>query len=220
MTQQFELTLCNYARYTWLGALGLLASLSLAIRIGMLLPSSWGFLAALLVLGLCFYGEHRLLKRFTLRPARIEVGPAGLQIHYLLGGAVVPITFADVISYRDEQVKDGRELRFRLRSGQKVKLATNHFLGATGDYEALLRAVQVALAHYSTTALVAINREKSFFEKPFATWLLIFCGATLLWSVGQMLLHRRPIPGSFFSAVGALLPYLAMWYRARAWPRL
>jgi hypothetical protein len=216
MTQQFELTLCNYARYTWLGGIGMLVSLGLAIRIGMLLPGSWGFLAALLVLGLCFYGVHLLLKRFTLRPARIEVGPVGLQIHYLLGGPELPIAFADVISYRDEQMKDGRELRFRLRSGQKVKLATNHSLGATGDYEALLRAVQATLAHYNATALVAISREKSFFEKPFATWLLAACGAALLWSVGQMLLHRRPISGSFFTSVGAFLPYLAMWYRARS----
>lgn len=220
MTQQFELTLCNYVRYTWLGALGMLVSLGLAVKVALLLPGTWGFLAMLLVLVACLCVVHQLLKHLTLRPARMEVGPASLQAHYVFGGADLLLAFADVVSYRDEQLKDGRELRFRLRSGQKVKLATNHFLGATGDYEALLRAVQVALAHYNTTALVTINREKSFFEKPLATWLLIFCGAMLLWSVGQMLLHRRPIPGSFFSAVGALLPYLAMWYRARARPRL
>lgn len=220
MTQQFELTLCNYARYTWLGVVGMLVSLGLAVKVGLLLPGTWDFLAMLLVLAPCLYAVHRLLKRFTLRSARIEVGLAGLQVHYVFGGPSLVIAFADVISYRDEQLKDGRELRFRLRSGQKVKLATNQFLGATGDYGALLRAVQAALAHYNASAVVAISREKSFFEKPFATWLLVACGAALLWSVGQMLLHRRPIPGSFLTAIGALLPYLAMWYRACARPRL
>lgn len=219
MTQQFELTLCNYARYAWLGGLGLLCSLGLAGGAG-LLPGSWGGSTALRVLAPCLYGVHRLLRYFALRPARIAVGPEGLQIHYLLGEATLSIAFANVRSYRDEQLKDGRELRFRFHSGQKVQLATNHFLGPPGDYEALLRAVQAALAQYNSAGSVGITREKSFIERPFATLLLLGCGAALLWSIGEMGLHHRPPQGSFLIAIGAFLPYLAMWYRARMQSRL
>ncbi|MGI4873996.1 MAG: hypothetical protein ACRYFX_22785 [Janthinobacterium lividum] len=73
-----------------------------------------------------------------MRQALVLVEPGGLLVRYLRTGREITINFADVQSYRDERLNDGRELRFRLRSGRKIKLVVNDFLGPTGDYYGLL----------------------------------------------------------------------------------
>jgi hypothetical protein len=137
-------------------------------------------------------------------------------VHYVPAGEEITIAFADLAAYRDELLTDGRELRSRLHSGKKVKLATNRFLGPIGDYEACLQAVQAALVQYNATTSALIVREKSFYEKPFATLLLLVYALMLAVGVGVMLLRHRPITGSLLTAFGLLLTYACLWYKARA----
>ncbi len=219
MHSQFELKLCNYTLFAWLGFIGLLASLGLAgliLEVSNLPKGNLQFIAFFFVAGSGFYGVYRLLKKVVISDALLTVEPGSLAIRYLGTDRTIKILFAEVATYRDEFLRDGRELRFHLHSGKKVKLAVNSFLGPTGDYDGLLRAIQHAIAKLNATHPVLIGREKSFFEKPFATILLVVISAVILLGVGDILIKHKPLKGNFISAIGAFISYAGMWYTARA----
>jgi hypothetical protein len=74
MRQEFELTLCNYARYAWLGWAGSMTALGLTALFGMkIMPHTWGAAGVLPVLLLCLYGVYQLLRKVSLRPALLVV---------------------------------------------------------------------------------------------------------------------------------------------------
>lgn len=219
MRKQFQLRLCNYMLYGWLGFIGMMASIALAgfiLTIGNVPRGSWQFITLLLIAGSGFYCVYRLLKEVAVYDTLVTVESDQLTISFLSDKKSVVVVFAEVISYRDEFLRDGRELRFRLHSGKKVKLATNSFLGPTGDYDGLLQAVQGAITEFNVTRPVVISREKSFFEKPFATILLLAASLALVLAAGDMIIKHKPLKGNFISAIGALLSYASIWYAARA----
>jgi hypothetical protein len=213
--QQFELKLCNYTLFSWLGFVGMMAAMLVATLAASGVPK--GSLQFVVLFGLCgigFYGIYRLLQKIAIRPALITVEPDSLTVCYLPAGTIVRIDFAEVVSYRDEFLRDGRELRFRLNSGKKVKLAINSFLGPTGDYQGVVQVVKQAATLYQQRSPAVMAREKSFFEKPFAAVLLVVASALMLFAVGKTLLDHEPLKGSFITAVGTWLSYLGLWLNA------
>lgn len=218
MRKQFELRLCNYTLFAWLSLIGIMASIVLAVvavDIGSVPKGNWQFVILLVVGGSGFYGVYRLVKKVAVDDALLTVEPNCLIVHYIASNKTLVIPFNEVASYRDEFLRDGRELRIRLHSGKKIKVAINSFLGYTGDYESFLQAVQYAIAEANATNSVIISREKSFFEKPFATILLIVYSVVMLFAISDILIEHKPFKGSFVSAIGALLSYAGMWYAAR-----
>ncbi|HET9504187.1 MAG TPA: hypothetical protein VFO93_11645 [Hymenobacter sp.] len=216
MQQQFALKLCDYRLYVWLGIAGMLAAFLVAALLASQATAGALQLAILATVGGAgFCGVYWLLRKATIRVAHLTVDVAGLTVHYPSCGKTTHIAFDEVVSYRDEWLRDGRELRFRLRSGEKVRLATNDFLAPAEGYAPLLQAVQRAIAQRNA-ADPAITREKSFFEKPFATILLVVTGVLLLLAAGEMLIGRKPFQGSFLTAAATWGAYFFMWRAARA----
>lgn len=217
MRQYINLPLCNYRLYGWLGSVALLAALLVAIlAAAQVSGSGYQFAVMLVVGGVGFYGVYRLLKKVTIRLAQLTVDADGLTVRYRSADKSTHIPFAEVASYRDEWLRDGRELRFRLRSGQKVSLATNNFLAPTDGYPELTRAVQQTIVQRNATNSLPITREKSFFEKPFAAVLLVAGGAAVLFAVGAMLVGHKPFQGSILTAASTWVAYFGLWRTARA----
>lgn len=218
MRKQFELRLCNYTLFAWLGFTGMMASIALAalaVGTSAVPKGNLQFLLLLVVGGSGFYGTYWLLKTVAVSGTLLTVEPDCLTIHYTNSAKTLVIPFDEVVSYRDEFLRDGRELRFRLQSGHKVKLAVNSFLGDPGDYDEFMNIMQLAMQHYSGTHALVIAREKSFFEKPIATVLLVVCSLAVLLAIGDMVIGHKPFKGSFLVAIGSLLSYIGMWRAAR-----
>lgn len=221
MPQQFTMRLCQQNLAGVLGFVGIMASLAIGVLAARPLPAGNSQFAVMLIASMVgCYGVYRLVRKVTVREALVTVEPQQLTVLYLTTGRQIQIAFAEVVSYRDELLRDGRELRFRLRSGPKVKLVTNSFLGATGDYDGLLQAVETALATYQIEAMLThgstlIKREKSFYERPVATVLLVVTSALMLSVLGDALWRNKPLRGNMITSLGLFISYAGLWYAAR-----
>jgi hypothetical protein len=168
--QQFELKLCSYTLFSWFGFAGMMATMLIAAMVASGVPkSNWQFVVLFGLCGMGFYSVYRLLQKIAIRSALITVESDSLTVCYLPAGTILHIVFAEVLSYRDEFLRDGRELRFRLRSGKKVKLTVNSFLSPTGHYNGLVQAIEQIATPYQQRNSTLMAREKSFFEKSLAS---------------------------------------------------
>ncbi|MGI4871976.1 MAG: hypothetical protein ACRYFX_12460 [Janthinobacterium lividum] len=217
MYQQFRIRLCRCGLAGLVGYVGTSALFMLGGFIASkLLPTGGnGQFALLLLLGIggC-YGVYRVARKVAVHETLVTVEPAGLTVTCLLESRQLYIYFADVVSYRDELLNNGRELRFRLRSGQKVKLAVNWFLGDTGDYNGMLLAVQQAVSKYNRIYLSTVNSEKSFSEKPIAIILLAIVGTIFLLVISDVIRQHNSLMSWLVLIIGAIIFYPVLWLTA------
>jgi hypothetical protein len=60
-----------------------------------------------------------------------------------------------------------------------------------------------------------ILREKTFFEKPIATFFLVLCSVLILASIALMVLKHKFNLGGFFTSLGLFIPFAVAWFQAR-----
>ena len=81
----------------------------------------------------------------------------------------------------------------------------------------MVRAFEAALSLYQRrmgeTGIV--RREKTFFEKPFATILLVIVATLIVLETWQVVVLHRPLNGAYFSSLGVLFSCFIAWKMAR-----
>ena len=162
------------------------------------------------------YGLYRLLKRMCAEPMQVKVCADRLLVLNRKTGIEKEVEFVSIESYQFIDFNNEATLRLKLVDGRKMKLQVNGLLhrgqnlaGLVQAFEAALRQ-QVAIVSGAKNPVVAM-RERTFFEKPVSTVLLLLFASLLSWMAWEQHVHHRHVSGGMFSLWGIFSTYLAAW---------
>ncbi|TGE13827.1 hypothetical protein [Hymenobacter elongatus] len=177
--------------------LGLLAlffgGISLSREIGIPLA------VVLIWLVACLVGGYYLIKKVAVVSMQVTLTAEALSIRATQSATERQIALTDIASFFYEDFNGNKTFRLRLQSGKKVKLAHNDTFCSDDDIEALAAdfEAQVAGAAADQDAESAsIRREKSFFEKPISTVMLVVVTAVISLAVGKAVFDGRSLQGN------------------------
>jgi hypothetical protein len=215
---QYEFTLTNRAK-VWVLALGgiLLLIAELAAfgyfrRILALSPQiqNIGFIGGFAG---SMYGLYRLIRKLSREVAVVTIAPAKLTVMYPVSGTVKALAFAEILAYRYSSYNNEEMLRLKLRDGTLVRLVVfyggQNFEGMAQQFEEVFKKYQRA------NGIAAVLREKTFFEKPVSTVMLLLFGALIALVAWQATASHKPLDGAFLTGLGSFIGYLAAWFAAR-----
>ncbi|WP_345122026.1 hypothetical protein [Hymenobacter antarcticus] len=219
--KQFEFTQYHTGKLLliWLG--GLVAIIFLAVK-GMntamataspTVKMAW-FIA---VFAVGFYGLFRWGKAVSAKPTLIVIDDAGLTILDRKSGESQRVLFGDVVAYQHSDFNNVERLRIKLKNGTKQKIIINTKLHSDQQLGRMVRAFETALAAHqqqvgdAKTAL----REKTFFEKPISTVVMVLLSTGAAWLVWDVFTSGRPVKwGSLLLISGNFVVYLGAWLAA------
>ena len=200
----------------WLPALGIVGLLALALPGILLKDNILVVLYELVVLGVGGYYGWLAYRRYAFVEVLIKLMPDRLLVldeqQYQ---EIAAVPHAAMTAYKYSHFDGRQELRITRRDAPPLYLRVNGKLVEPGDFTGLVQAFEAKLASYPTDS--GVKREKTFFEKPISTWLLLVLTLGLLAAGG--LLITRPLPARWGRLVGLpayYLLYIALWWAARA----
>lgn len=218
--QTFELTLIDTTRTTRLTVLLLLGVFTLAgISIWAALQIDNKALLLLVLVALLGGGGYlgwRAYKQAALVPALLTITPARLQIEDLRPEPRLSQTLrlADIITYRYSSYNNTEELRLNLPDAPPLKLRSAGALAKSGDFRGMLAAFEQAMNEAPSPTGVATRRERSFFEKPVSTYLLVVF-TVVIGIVGVAIFtSHRPLQGNLLGVIGTYVAYVVAWRAA------
>ncbi len=162
------------------------------------------------------YLGWRAYKRAAVVPTRLTITPTHLDVEDLRPEPRLSYTLplADIATYRYSNYNDVQELRLTPVAAPVLKLRSVGKIAPAGDFAGMLAVFEQAVSVLPTPNGLASRREKSFFEKPVATYLLVFFTA-LIAGAGWLIFTRSlPIKGNMLVTLGTYLTYLAAWRAA------
>ena len=219
-TQTFELNLWDTTRTGQLILvllLGIVGLMVLMARVAALLPHGWpSNTGGLAVLGGGGYLGWRAYRRAAVIPVSVTITPTELRLEDLRsdGQLTQTVRFADLVAYRCSLYEQDKTLRLTQRDAPVLKLRTPGIFAKSGDFVGMVVAFEQAAAAAPNANGAQVHREKSFFEKPISTYLLVLV-TLLLGAMGLSILQgKRPMQGSLISAVGVYVTYAAAWWVA------
>jgi hypothetical protein len=188
------------------------------------------------------YAFARLVKKVGIEPSQVIITGDDLQVVNTRTGEHKLAQFKDVVSYRYQSYRGGKELRLKLKDTQHLRLSAN-----SENFDPMVREFELALSVYQhreieapaqvnaidafdSSGPVASNRsspmsvtpssvslrETPFFEKPVATVLLVLYGGVLAVFTGIVAIGDKPVPGGLFTGYAGFLTYGGAWHAARA----
>jgi len=173
-----------------------------------------------------FAGVSAFVKATTL-PSLVRVAATQLSVHSLRRDELtLCVAYADIAAYRHQSLNGKEELRLTLRSGERKYLKVASNLGNFGDFAGMVRQFEQQLARFAAAAaptspsgLAASGpqprkaaREKSFWEKPLATAVLVAATVVLGLLIWQVILGNLPVAnvvGASAAYVACVVPWLA-----------
>ena len=224
LEKQFLLQLSN--RYK---ALALLIGIGVPVVFGFvqsgeLLVSQLGlgkagrmvFLLALICAGV--YGVYRVVKRLSAVPTLVIVGTDRLTIVNQKSTQQRELPFETIAAYRAVDFNSMADLRLTLTDGQRLTLHANGYLHSQQDFGGMVRAFEQAVRQqqrHKRADILTIVREKTLFEKPLSTYLLVPFIAVMVWTTWDQHVHHRHVSSSLYSAWGIFSAYVAAWLTSR-----
>ncbi|GAA3922846.1 hypothetical protein [Hymenobacter algoricola] len=171
---------------------------------------AWGLIW--LALG-CF-----LIRKLAVKPVFMLLNADSLSIQASGSPSKQQIKLDQVASYLYEDFSNNQRFRLRLQSGEKVVLRHNDVLCPDDDIQALAREFERLVGQQNFGAEVGagwpIRREKTFFEKPAATVVLVVFSVAVAFILWSIIHDGRPVRGGLFTAIGGYVAYLAAWWAA------
>jgi hypothetical protein len=181
------------------------------------------FIAAMLLttagmlIGIIMY-----IRAITL-PSLVRVGTTQLTVRDLRRDQLVLcINYADIAAYRHQTFNSMEELRLTRHSGEQAFLKAASNLDLKGEFTSMAREFERQLAQVPAPANPGAprvaTREKSFWEKPVATALLLVATvgvALLLWQVAADHLTI----GNVVGALAVYVSFVVAWRAGRRSPK-
>ena len=132
------------------------------------------------------------------------------------------VFYGEILTYKYGSPNGNVSLRLRLNDGHYVELKTDYAYDHTAGFRAMVQAFEVATgiippAHSTGVAHPAfsIGREKTFFEKPLSTLLLVALVAGFVWLGWSLVSQDRPL--TYLLAYVSLLGlYGYSWYQGHS----
>jgi len=220
LPQTFELNLFDTTRAARLTTAILLGSFALLGACGWAISQveNKALLLAIVavILGGGGYLGWRAYKRAAVVPARLTITPTQLLIEDLRPAPRLSraLPLADIAAYRYSNYNDVRELRLSLTAAPVLKLRSTGMMAPAGDFEGMLATFEQAISALPNPAGLASRREKSFFEKPVSTYLLVVFTLVLAGAGWLLVTSNRPLKGNMLGVLGSYLAYLAAWRAA------
>jgi hypothetical protein len=220
LPQTFELNLFDTTRVARLTAAVLLGSFALLGISGWVITQVDNKALLLLFLtGIVGGGGYlgwRAYKRAAVVPARLTITPTQLRVEDL---RPVPrlshtLPLADIATYRYSNYNEVQELRLLPVAAPLLKLRSAGMVAPAGDFAGMLAAFEQAIGALPNPANMASRREKSFFEKPISTYLLVLFTLLLAGAGWLIFTSGRALKGNMLGVLGTYLAYLAAWRAA------
>ena len=186
----------------------------LGIAPGSTLEKAW--LLGTLGIGLVLL--YRGVKAAGALPTLVTVAPDQLLIAKPRTGEETQVPYAQLASYRASSFNGNDELRLTLADGRRVKVAVSTQLYGEQPFGEMVAAFEAAIGAHPRPAGAAqpVVRERSFFEKPISTYLLVVFTAFLAGAVWLLVTNDRPARGgSLIGVIGSYVAYIAAWLAAR-----
>lgn len=222
----FELILSNNRKVILLFVSGFLLltftcnqlSEGLVYLIGLSEKERRTWLVVLVVVG--GYGLYRLLKRVGAESTQITVCADRLLVLHRKTGAAQEVVFDRIAAYRFTDFNNDVNLRLKLTDGSKMTFQVNELLHGGQNLAGLVQAFEAALSQHAasaseTEAAIVTVREKTLFEKPISTVLLVLFTGFMAWVTWQQHAQHRPVSSSVFSLWGIYSAYLVAWLFGR-----
>ena len=222
MRQGFELIQTNTTKLllVMFGSLAVLLLVAfkggdlLGIAAGSTLEKAW----LLGTLGVGVVLLYRSVKAAGALPTLVTVTPDQLLLLKTQTGEETQVSYAQLAAYRASSFNGNEELRLTLADGSRVKVAVSTQLYGEQPFGEMVAAFEAAVGAYPRPADAAqpVVRERSFFEKPVSTYLLVVFTVFLAATVWLLITSDRSVRGgSLIGAVGSYMAYVAAWLAAR-----
>lgn len=222
MKQEFELTQTNSLKLVALFLAGLAAMFLIAFQGGKLLKAAQHDTLEKVwyigVLGVGLVALYRGCKAVGAVPTLVTVGPDRLLVLKTQTSEETQVPYAEIASYRAMSFNNRDELRLTLKDGSRCKVAVSSQLYGEQPFAAMVVAFEQAIGTYQPPdgAAQAVVRERTFFEKPISTFVLVALTAFLVFAVWVVLTSDRPARlGGQIGALSAYAAYVAAWLAAR-----
>ncbi|GAB3572890.1 hypothetical protein GCM10027345_04820 [Hymenobacter daeguensis] len=164
------------------------------------------------------YGIIQLGKKICVYEAQIFITDKKITIRRC-NEWPVSIGYNDISSYRYQVFNGGYELRIRLLNGDVQKLNTGGELVSAADtaaFAAMAAAFESVVSEYQQLQgkYIPVLREKTFFEKPIATVLLVVYAVVVVTAICLMVIRHKFMPNALGS-FGLFIAFVAAWRAAR-----
>ena len=222
--RQFALQLSN--RYT---VLLLLLLIGVPVVVGCVQAGEWlvvllgisklgrmGLEMALFLAGLITV--FLIVKHLSRVPTVVTVGTDRLIILNQKTNQQRELLFTNIMAYRAVDFNGMADLRLKLTDSSKLTLHANSYLHSEQDFDDMMRTFEQAVSRHQTRKTACtpvVIREKTVFEKPLATFLLVPFIAVLVWLTWDQHAHHRHTSSSLFSLWGIFSAYLVAWVAGR-----
>ena len=221
MKQEFELIQSSIGKslLVWLGGLPLVTAVAIGGPFWLLAGASKNLQLAWI--GVIFPGGiyllYRLGKAVSAVPTRVTVAADRLTIYKLRSSEETQVPFTQLAAYRASRLNGAQVLRLTLKDDRKLQVRINSQLYSGQDFDGMVVAFEAAVGHFQQGAgpAAAVRQERTFFEKPVSTLLLVLFTAFLVWAGWVVTTGPRPVTGNVFVCLGSYLTYLVSWYTAR-----
>ena len=220
-TQTFELPLFDTTRIGQLTTslvLGIFALVGLSFWAGMQVEPGWLALVVIaVIMGGGGYAGWRAYKQAAVVPAVVTITPTELRVEDLRPEPRLSQTvrLADITTYLYSNFNNTEELRLNRADAPPLKLRSTGALAKYGDFGALLAAFEQAMGAAPHPFGEATRREKSFFEKPISTYLLVVFTLVIA-GLALTLTRGGGVHGNVFGVAGAYFAYVVAWRAAAA----
>lgn len=169
------------------------------------------------VLFAVMYGLYRILKKFSGEKTMITISADAVIISSLNSAIEKQIPLSEITTYRHSTYNSDDILRLKMRDGTRTKLVVSGFFhsGQSEEFAKMVFALETALAHNSRIDGQPALREKTLFEKPISTLLLVLFAAMMIWMSWEQHTQHKRVSGSLISLWGFFSAYVAAWLVAR-----
>ncbi|MGI4871975.1 MAG: hypothetical protein ACRYFX_12455 [Janthinobacterium lividum] len=218
-TQTFELNLFDTTRtgqLTTLLLLGIFTITGLSIWAGIQLEPAWLKVVAIVgIVGGGGYAGWQAYKRAAIVPAVVTITPTELRVEDLRPEPRLSQTvrLADVTTYLYSSYNNTKELRLNRADAPPLRLRSTG-LAKTNGFAPLLAAFEQAIGATPNPTGVAARREKSFFEKPISTYLLVVFTLVVAGAFFAVFTSKGRVHGNVFGGIGAYVAYVVAWRAA------
>ena len=170
----------------------------------------------LAVVGGGFYGVYRVVKHLSAVPTVVTVGTNRLTIMNQKTKQQRELPFEVIAAYRAVDFNGMADLRLKLIDGQKLTLHANSYLHSEQNFAGMVKAFEQAVRRQQGRKGTTIVRERTLFEKPLSTFLLVPFAALMVWVSWNQHAHHRHVSVSLYSLWGIFSAYVVAWFSGRA----
>lgn len=228
LTPHFTLRLINPRKAYWMRILSAVLTLSsslLAIGVArLLMPLKLAVLEGIVIAGFIVpLGLIWLVyQRLTTDLCQVAVAADRLVVLKPRTQQALTVRYDEIMTYKYDVINRNLSLFLRLRDGHYAELKTDPIYQQTEDFYEMVRAFEVATGQAAPTPgtgatahpAYAISREKTFFEKQLATYVLLVLVAGVGWFAWILISRDRPLVYLLYF-VSVLGLYVYRWYQAR-----